>query len=107
MQHGTKTGRLSCRDPNLQQIPRITEKPWNKRVKAGFLARPGYRLWEADYSQLEMRLQAAYSKEPLLVEVLNDETRDLFDEMAKELGSPRYDVKQLNYATGYGAKPAK
>src|ERR1044072_9974467 len=41
MQHGTKLGRLSCRDPNLQQIPRATEKPWNKRVKAGFLARPG------------------------------------------------------------------
>lgn len=107
MQHGTKTGRLSCRDPNLQQIPRVTEKPWNKRVKAGFLARPGYKLWEADYSQLEMRLQAAYSKEPLLVEVFNDDTRDLFDEMAKELGYPRYDVKQLNYATGYGAKPGK
>lgn len=107
MQHGTKTGRLSCRDPNLQQIPRITEKPWNKRVKSGFLARPGYRLWEADYSQLEMRLQAAYSKEPLLIEVFNDDDRDLFTEMAKELGIERHEAKTLNYALGYGARPKK
>lgn len=107
MQHGTKTGRLSCREPNLQQIPRITEKPWNKKVKSGFLARPGYKLWEADYSQLEMRLQAAYSKEPLLIEVFNDDDRDLFTEMAKELGIERHEAKTLNYALGYGARPKK
>lgn len=107
MQHGTKTGRLSCRDPNLQQIPRVTEKPWNRRVKSGFLARSGYTLWEADYSQLEMRLQAAYSKEPLLIEVFNDDSRDLFTEMAKELGLERHEAKTLNYALGYGARPKK
>jgi DNA polymerase-1 len=106
-QHGTKTGRLSCADPNLQQIPRVTAKPWNKRVKAGFIPRDGYKLWEADYSQLEMRLQAAYSKDPTLLEIFNDDSRDLFDEMAAALGIFRYDAKQNNYATGYGAQPPK
>lgn len=106
-QHGTKNSRLSCEDPNLQQIPKVTAKPWNRRVKAGFLARSGYKLWEADYAQLEKRIQAAYSKEPLLVEVFNDDSRDLFTEMGIELGYPRDVIKPFNYAIDYGARPAK
>ena len=106
-QHGTKNSRLSCADPNGQQIPRVTSKPWNRRVKAGFVPRGGYRLWEADYKQLEMRELAAYSKEPKLIKIFMDDNRDLFDEMALEMGEPRYDVKQLSYAIGYGAKPDK
>jgi DNA polymerase I-like protein with 3'-5' exonuclease and polymerase domains len=56
-QHGTRTGRLSCSEPNLQQIPRDAE-----RVKRLFLSRPGYKLIEFDYSQIELRVGCRYAK---------------------------------------------
>lgn len=101
--HRTRTHRLSSDEPNLQQIPKVTEKPWNKLVKSGFLPEDGYEIWEADYSQLEMRLTAAYAKQTDLIEIFEDDTRDLFDEMSKRLGLPRDHTKTLNYAIGYGA----
>lgn len=101
--HRTKTHRLSCDTPNLQQIPRITAKPWNKLVKPGFIAEDGYELWEADYSQIELRLTAVYAKEKRLIEIFEDAERDLFSEMAASLNFPRDGVKTSVYATGYGA----
>lgn len=101
--HRTLTHRLSCDTPNLQQIPRITEQPWNKLVKPGFIAEEGYELWEADYSQIELRLTAVYAKERALIEIFEDDTRDLFTEMATAIGLPRPLLKTGVYATGYGA----
>ena len=101
--HRTKTHRLSCDTPNLQQIPRITEQPWNRLVKPGFIAEDGYELWEADYSQIELRLTAVYAKEKALIEIFEDEERDLFTEMALAIGLPRNLIKTGVYATGYGA----
>ena len=101
--HRTKTHRLSCDTPNLQQIPRITEHPWNRLVKPGFIAEDGYELWEADYSQIELRLTAVYAKEQALIDIFTDAERDLFTEMATALGLPRTLVKTGVYATGYGA----
>lgn len=57
-QHGTKTGRLSCAEPNLQQIPRDSA-----RVKQLFLSRPGFSLIEFDYSQIELRVASALAKQ--------------------------------------------
>jgi DNA polymerase-1 len=105
--HRTKTHRLSCDTPNLQQIPRVTAKPWNRLVKSGFIPEEGYEIWEADYSQLEMRLTAAYAKQQNLIEIFSDPTRDLFTEMATELGLERDPTKTLNYALGYGAGDKK
>lgn len=101
--HRTLTHRLSCDTPNLQQIPRVTAKPWNRLVKSGFIPEDGYEIWEADYSQLELRLTAAYAKQQNLIEIFKDPTRDLFSEMAAELGLERDPTKTLNYALGYGA----
>jgi DNA polymerase-1 len=101
--HRTKTHRLSCDTPNLQQIPRITEQPWNRLVKPGFIAEEGYELWEADYSQIELRLTAVYAKEQKLIEIFEDDARDLFSEMAAAIGLPRNLIKTGVYATGYGA----
>lgn len=100
--HGTKTGRMSCSDPNLQQIPRSSTKPWNGNLKQAFVAAPGYELWEFDYSQLELRLATAYAKESSLANVFN-EGRDIFSEMAVGLGMSRQDTKTFVYATQYGA----
>lgn len=99
--HGTVTGRLSCSDPNLQQIPRVSDKAWNGNLKAAFIADDGYTLYEADYAQLELRLGAAYAKEESLIQIFK-EGRDVFSEMAEQLGMARQDVKTLVYTIQFG-----
>lgn len=100
--HGTTTGRLSCSEPNLQQIPKSTDKVWNGRTKEMFVARPGFTLINADFSQLELRLATAYAGEAQLKEVF-EAGRDIFDEMSKQLGMARHDTKTLVYSMQYGA----
>lgn len=99
-QHGTDTGRLSA--SILHQIPKSSSKDWNGRLKRAFIPRDGYRLWEFDFSQLEFRLKAAYAQQHNLIEVFNDPTRDIFNEMSSELGMSRDDTKTLNYTLSYG-----
>lgn len=101
--HRTLTHRLSCDNPNLQQIPRVTAKPWNRLVKSGFIPEEDFEIWEADYSQLEMRLTAAYAHEQKLISIFADEERDLFTEMSEALNRPRDLIKTMVYAIGYGA----
>jgi DNA polymerase-1 len=100
--HGTVTGRLSCSDPNLQQIPRTSDKPWNGNLKKAFIPKDGYSLYEADYSQLELRLAATYGQETELIEIF-EEGRDVFTEMSQVLGMSRFNTKTLVYSMQYGA----
>jgi len=65
-QTGTATGRLSSANPNLQNIPIRTEL--GREIRAAFTVEPGHVLLAADYSQIELRLLAHFSKDPLLVE---------------------------------------
>ncbi len=61
---GARSGRTSCTDPNLQNIPRASGSPEGKMARDVFIAPPGFVLYEADYSQLELRVAAALSGDP-------------------------------------------
>lgn len=107
--HGTETGRASCEKPNLQQIPKSSDKEWNGNLKRAFIPRDGFGLWEVDYSQLEFRLTCAYAEQEDLIEIFNDESRDIFTEMATAMDWLRQNVKTLVYLIlfGGGANRAK
>ena len=107
MLHRTKTGRWSCENPNLQNIPRHTNQSWNGDMKKAFVTMPGWTLWEFDYSQLEFRLATAYAStysnsgmEPLIE--CFEEGRDVFSEMAVKMKMPRPTTKTFVYTTQYG-----
>jgi DNA polymerase-1 len=104
----TATGRLSSVNPNLQNIPIRTEL--GREIRAAFVAAPGFRLLSADYSQIELRLMAHFSQDPLLVDAyLND--RDIHTLTASEVfGVPaenmdkhvRARAKAVNFGIVYG-----
>lgn len=101
--HGTRTGRLSCEAPNLQQIPKSSDKEWNGLLDQAFVARDGFTLYKFDYSQLQFRMTCAYANQTDLLEIFNAvPERDIFTEMAKDLGWERQDVKTLVYLTLFG-----
>lgn len=66
----TSTGRLSSTEPNLQNIPIRTEE--GREIRRMFVASNGNLLVSADYSQIELRLLAHYSEDPVLVDAYNN-----------------------------------
>jgi DNA polymerase I len=110
-QTGTATGRLSSANPNLQNIPIRTEL--GREIRAAFIAEPGHVLLAADYSQIELRLLAHYSKDPLLVEAYRrgDDIHTLT--ASQVFGVPplmvtsehRRQAKVVNFGIVYGLSP--
>lgn len=66
--HGTETGRLSSRNPNLQNIPRA-DTPEGKMARDVFVAADGHSLVQLDYSQLELRVAAMLSGDPAMLDI--------------------------------------
>jgi DNA polymerase I-like protein with 3'-5' exonuclease and polymerase domains len=78
-QFGTITGRVSCGDPNIQQVPR--EGPHRK----AFVAPEGRVLVVADYSQIELRVIAKYLPDFGMLEIFADHDGDIHTEMARQI----------------------
>jgi DNA polymerase-1 len=81
-QTGTATGRLSSSNPNLQNIPVRTEL--GREIRAAFIASPGCMLLSADYSQIELRILAHLSEDPILVEAFR-RGEDIHSRTAQEV----------------------
>ncbi len=102
------TGRLSSTDPNLQNIPIRTEL--GRRIRAAFVAQPGHQLVSADYSQIELRVLAHLSQDPVLCEsfrtredVHQRTAMEIFevgaDQLTREM---RTRAKAVNFGVIYG-----
>ena len=107
-QNVTATGRLSSKDPNLQNIPVRTEE--GKRIRTGFVAADGKVLVSADYSQFELRLAAILSDDTDLIQDFNNGV-DIHTKTASEaFGVPigevtkeqRRAAKVINFGILYG-----
>ncbi|HLC99490.1 MAG TPA: DNA polymerase I, partial [Patescibacteria group bacterium] len=107
----TATGRLSSSDPNLQNIPIRTEI--GKRVRRAFIAEKGNILLSADYSQIELRIVAALSKDPKMLDAfakgedIHRRTAAEIWEVAPDKVTPemRRNAKAINFGIIYGMGP--
>lgn len=111
-QTGTVTGRLSSSGPNLQNIPAHT--PLGLRVRALFRPEPGTVFVHGDYGQLEPRLMAHFSRDPVMLKVYQDPTAggDVYADMARGIwgdsnAERRNICKTLVLALSYGAGAKK
>lgn len=105
LQTGTSTGRLSSRSPNLQNIPVKTEI--GIRIRYGFVAQEGYKLLSADYSQIELRLLAHFSKDPNLILAFKEDKDIHLETSLKIFGKlqakeKRNIAKSINFGLIYG-----
>ncbi len=110
-QTGTATGRLSSSNPNLQNIPVRTEL--GREIRAAFVASPGHLLLSADYSQIELRILAHLSEDPILTDAFR-RGEDIHSRTAQEVfgvaplmqtREHRRVAKVINFGVIYGLSP--
>ncbi|MBH1989214.1 MAG: DNA polymerase I [Myxococcaceae bacterium] len=102
------TGRLSSSDPNLQNIPIRTQE--GKRIREAFIASPGFRLASLDYSQIELRVLAHVTEDPVLLESFAQDqdvhvrtASEIFDLKLEHVSSEQRRIaKTINFGLLYG-----
>ncbi len=105
------TGRLSSSDPNLQNIPTKTEI--GHKIRQAFVAAPGKKLLSLDYSQIELRIMAHLSKDPLLIDAFKKgldihtaTAASIFSKDPSEVDKKtRSQAKAINFGVLYGQGP--
>ncbi len=105
LQTGTATGRLSSKNPNLQNIPVKTQA--GREIRKAFIARDGYKLISIDYSQIELRLLAHFSQDKALLEAFNQgldiHTQTAIKIFGEEQAQEKRNVaKSINFGLLYG-----
>lgn len=101
------SGRTSCNNPNLQQVPRT------KDIRGLFCGSPGTILFEADYSQLELRIAAHYANEKTMLKIyrengdIHTETAKLFTNGREPTKEERGKAKAVNFGFLYGMQAKK
>ncbi|MEG0729672.1 MAG: DNA polymerase A family protein, partial [Anaerovoracaceae bacterium] len=101
------TGRTSCSEPNLQQVPRTQD------IRGLFTGAPGMILFEADYSQLELRIAAHYANERTMLEIyrksgdIHTETARIFTGGNDPTKEERGKAKAVNFGFLYGMQYPK
>lgn len=104
--HGTATGRLSSKDPNIQNIPR------GPLIRSQFKAPPGYVMVEVDLNQAELRSLAIMSNDPTLIEIYTKNEVSIHHITAVAFFGPNYDgeqkmrAKAVNFGIVYGREAA-
>ncbi|MDI3257621.1 MAG: DNA polymerase I [Kyrpidia sp.] len=105
----TATGRLSSTDPNLQNIPVRVEE--GRRLRQAFIpSEPGWKMVSADYSQIELRVLAHFSKDPALIQAFRDDldvhartAAEVFEVPQEEVTpAMRRQAKAVNFGIVYG-----
>lgn len=104
----TSTGRLSSADPNIQNIPIKT--PQGKLIRNAFIAKQGYKIIAADYSQVELRIMAHLSEDKGLIEAFNNNldvhkitASEIFNTPVAEVTKDqRRKAKTINFGLIYG-----
>ncbi|MEG5080290.1 DNA polymerase I [Microcoleus sp. AT8-B4] len=105
-QAATGTGRLSSSNPNLQNIPIRTE--FSRQIRKAFLPEAGWLMVSADYSQIELRILAHLSQEPVLIEAYQNNrdvhtvTAQLLFEKEEITPDERRFGKTINFGVVYG-----
>lgn len=107
----TETGRLSSSNPNLQNIP--VRSGLGRQIRRAFIATPGHLLVSADYSQIELRLLAHFTEDPVLIEAFRS-GQDIHTRTAMEVFGVDADAvdedmrrmaKTVNFGIIYGLSP--
>ena len=105
IQHGAETGRFSSRNPNLQNVP-APHTAHGKAIRNLFIAPEGHKLIVADYSQIEPRVIASFSEDPIMMD--NYLTgKDIYTTVGNTMGVDRKAGKVLVLAMAYGVGPDK
>ncbi|MDA3050054.1 DNA polymerase I [Campylobacter sp. JMF_02 ED1] len=109
MQTGTSTGRLSSKNPNLQNIP--ARGALAKDMRNCFIAQEGYSLLSLDYSQIELRLLAHFSKDPALLQAFGAgediHSRTAISIFGDSEPAHRAIAKSINFGLIYGMGASK
>ena len=95
-QLGAETGRMTCSDPNLQQVPR------DEQFRSAVVAPEGWALLDADFSQMELRLAAIVAQDENMMLAFK-EGKDLHTATAEALGCERQIAKSANFGLLYGS----